>query len=407
MAKRRKEKDEEEDKPFKLPKFDEAAFLKRERRNIRATFISFLFGCFMALICFGFWALMGRENALRWELVLLVAVIDAAFLKYIFLKLNLDLTDFGRKNWFGSYASYFFTWLIVFIVLVNPPFYDDEDPRMEVIVLPGMQEPGGDIIIWAKITDNAGVEKSKIKFSITYPDGTSESPKFEYEDNIFMYNFSNPNNLMGDFSYTLSVTDNSGLKIEERGSFTYSNDTIKITSSQFDGLTSGDSITIKADKKISKKNFRVYYKVDNGSEINTNRVDSKDKEKYYTTPEFEGWKENSNVTIKIYAEVIYYFENVFDSKGNLIKFSNIVEDTTVYNFTTGKDSDIGSEDPPVEYNCTLALKGESQPNNVINYSLPCPRFVSAPGFEILVFLISLVVVVLIFKYRKKDRRNQK
>ena len=35
MAKRRKEKDEEEDKPFKLPKFDEEAFLKREKRNIK------------------------------------------------------------------------------------------------------------------------------------------------------------------------------------------------------------------------------------------------------------------------------------------------------------------------------------------------------------------------------------
>ena len=41
MAKRRKEKDEEEDKPFKLPKFDEEAFLKRERRNVKSTFISF------------------------------------------------------------------------------------------------------------------------------------------------------------------------------------------------------------------------------------------------------------------------------------------------------------------------------------------------------------------------------
>ena len=62
MAKRRKEKDEEEDKPFKIPKFDEEAFLKRERRNIKATFISFLFGILMALVCFGFWALMGKND---------------------------------------------------------------------------------------------------------------------------------------------------------------------------------------------------------------------------------------------------------------------------------------------------------------------------------------------------------
>ena len=98
MAKRRKEKDEEEEKPFKLPKFDEEAFLKRERRTIKATFISFLFGFLMALICFAFWALMGKENALRWELVLLVAVVDAVFLRYIFTRFGIDTTEFQRKN---------------------------------------------------------------------------------------------------------------------------------------------------------------------------------------------------------------------------------------------------------------------------------------------------------------------
>ena len=77
MAKRRKEKDEEEDKPFKIPKFDEKAFLKRERRNIKTSFISFLFGGFMALICFGFWLLMGNDVPLRWELVFLVGIVNA------------------------------------------------------------------------------------------------------------------------------------------------------------------------------------------------------------------------------------------------------------------------------------------------------------------------------------------
>ncbi|RLF32243.1 MAG: hypothetical protein DRM98_04245, partial [Thermoplasmata archaeon] len=70
MAKKRKEKDEE-DKPFKLPKFDKEKFLKKEKRNIKTTFISCIFGIFMGLICFGFWVLMGHGNTLRWPLVLL------------------------------------------------------------------------------------------------------------------------------------------------------------------------------------------------------------------------------------------------------------------------------------------------------------------------------------------------
>ena len=36
---------------------------------------------------------------------------------------------------------------------------------------------------------------------------------------------------------------------------------------------------------------------------------------------------------------------------------------------------------------------------------PSARFVSAPGFEAIVFIAALLVVVLIFKYKKKDRRN--
>ena len=35
------------------------------------------------------------------------------------------------------------------------------------------------------------------------------------------------------------------------------------------------------------------------------------------------------------------------------------------------------------------------------------RAVSAPGFETLAFLLALVAVVLIFKYKKKNRSNQK
>ena len=396
MAKRRKEKDEEEEKPFKLPKFDEEAFLKKEKRNIKATFISFLFGCLMALICFGFWALMGRENALRWELVLLVAVIDAAFLKYIFLRFNVDLSDFARKNWFGSYATYFFTWLIVFVVLVNPPFYDDEDPRMEVVVLPEMQEPGGEIIIVAKITDNSGIEKQDITFTL---DGNSiSSNDFEYIDSIFIYYYKGSDNITGDeiHDYTLTVKDHGGNSKENKGSFSFSKDAIYLALPN-----SGDLVKAASDIKFGIKTdvWRVYYTVNNGNEINaTQQTDRKDF--YITSPEYKGWSAGENKTINVSAEVRYNFENDFlkDEKGNIVVdknnnaisrwFVNYINDTDTYYLDVADESSIGQE--PVK-----------------KIARPKARIVSAPGFEILVFLISLVVVILIFKYQKKDRRNQK
>ena len=42
MAKKRKEKTDEEEIDFKLPKFDEEKFLKKERRNIKTLFLSSL-----------------------------------------------------------------------------------------------------------------------------------------------------------------------------------------------------------------------------------------------------------------------------------------------------------------------------------------------------------------------------
>ena len=416
MAKRRKEKDEEEDKPFKIPKFDEEAFLKKERRNIKASFLSFLFGLLMALICFGFWALMGKEFGLRWVLILLVAFANAIFLRQIFLRLKVDLTDFGRKNWFGSYAIYFFTWLIVLIVLVNPPFYDDELPRVETAILPVVQEPGGDIIVVSKITDNVGIDKSSLSLDITDPDGnkTLLTPSsYDHDDIIVIFTFKNSENKLGDFDYVLTVKDVNGQEIKKSGTFKYEKSTIEITSSRFINISSGDDIRIEVNEDISPENFRVYYKLDDGEEINANRKYEKEKAEYETSPEYKGWEENSNFSMTLFVEVSHYFSNVLE------KYGNIVEHTEEYEFTTTQGSNIGDEDPPVPWNWTKPYN-KNREENLLNYDkynnqkninsqvlLPYPKTVQAPGFEAIVFLISLAAVILIFKYRKKNRSNQK
>jgi hypothetical protein len=384
MAKKRKEKTDEETLDFKLPKFDEEKFLNKERRNIKTLFISFFFGFIIALISFGFWSLLSGST-FRWELILLLGVFNIPWLKYLFLKLDIDLTDFGRKGWFGSYAIYIFTWLIVLILLINPPFYDEEDPSVDLVILPGMQEPGGKVSIVAHIVDNVRVENQDIDFALIYPNGTIFSPEFTFENNIFRYTYENPENISGEYTLTLTATDVNGHKNEINKTFEYSEDALKIISSRFTDIRSGDAITIKADKKISSENFRVYYRINNGPEINTVRKDKGDIEKYETFAEYEGWSENSNVTVNVYVEVSHYFINIKEN------FTNIVEDTTEYRFTTGSDSNIGTE--PV-------LK-----NNELTYTLPHPRITPVtPGFEMMVFILSLIVVALIFKYRKKDKK---
>jgi hypothetical protein len=401
MAKRRKEKDEDEDKPFKMPKFDEQAFLKRERRNIKATFIAFLFGILMGFVCFGFWALMGSESTLRWALVVLVCIANAAFIRYLFLRFNIDLTDFTKKNWFVTYAVYFFTWLLIFIVLVNPPFYDDETPLVAVVALPGIQEPGGNVTIVAKITDNVGVEKNDISLVVTYPEGntaTLEPVSFEFDDTIVKYVFENPDNILGDFQYSLTVKDVSGREAPpESGVFSYDEYAIDVTSYRFENLTHSDDVEFEVDEDISTENFRVYYTLNDGEEINVNRKNPQINDEYETSPEYEGWVEESSFTMKVYVEVMHYFTNIPK------KYNNTIEDTNIYNFTTTRDSDIGDEPAPVEYNWTKPAK--NQPDNVLNYKLPFYRFVQVPGFEVIMLIVALAIVVIILKRKNKDEKK--
>jgi len=128
------------------------------------------------------------------------------------------------------------------IILVNPPFYDDEAPFVDETVLPGVQELGGTVNIVAKITDNAGVSKSSIQLEITDPDEnvTTLTPtNFEHDDMVVTFTFENTENLLGDFTYKLTAKDVSGKTQEKTGTFTYSSDVMEITSSRFVNITKG------------------------------------------------------------------------------------------------------------------------------------------------------------------------
>jgi len=182
-------------------------------------------------------------------------------------------------------------------------------------------------------------------------------------------------------------------------------------------MDSNDDIKIEVDQKVSKNNFRVYYTLNDGDEINVDREDPTDKGEYESSPAFEGWAESSNYTMKVYAEASYYFTNVFYD-GDFVKYSNIVADTTIYNVSTTEDNDIGDEPAPQAWNWS---KGKGQ-KNTLNYDtfkdsdnnnmpgsgdilLPYPRVVATPGFEAIILIAALIIVALIFKRKKKDEKK--
>ncbi|UCH72174.1 MAG: hypothetical protein JSW62_01100 [Thermoplasmatales archaeon] len=377
MAKKRKGKEEDEELDFNIPKFDEEKFLKKERQNIKTVFISSLFGIFMAIVCFGFWILLKESGDLRWTLILLVAVVNSVFLRYFFIRFNFDLTTFGKKGWFSSYAVYFFSWLLILMVLVNPPFYDAESPHVEVLILPDMQEIGGTIKIVARISDNAGVQN--IDFILTYPDDTMHSiTDFAFEDDIFMYTYEGPENLTGEgtYSFKINVTDINGHTTEEEGFFIYANDAIKLAEPIGADIAPGPSVTYSTTIKfdVGTDVSRFYYVIDNINSINVTKVG----DFYETYPKFNGWVKNKNVTLKACADVIYYFENRNQ------QFNNTILDSDIYYFNVSGAIEIGAEEPP-------------------EIDLPKYQPIQVPGFEMIIFIISFIAVILVFKYRKRDR----
>jgi len=398
MAKRRKETTEDEEIDFKIPKFDEEGFLRRERRNIKTTFIAFLFGLLIALVSFGFWQLLSGE-AYRWLLVLLVGVFNAAWIKYIFLRLNIDLTNFGKKGWFATYGIYFCTWLLVLMMLCNTPFYDDESPKVNVVVLPDMQEFGNPVKIIAKITDNSVIQKSDITLLINGEAISSDS--YDFIDNIFRYTYTN-DNIKNEtkLNFTLSVKDASNHITEHQGTFTFSDNTITVPDPLHvdvpPGPEVGSATFIKF--KVGADVTRLYYTIDNGTATD---VTEKAGDYYVTYPKYEGWPKDKNVTLRVFAEKNYTFDIVTDKSFNQMStdekqkflakveantFSNIIVDNQLYYLRVADETGVGTEAPPIA-------------------AQPKIKIVSVPGFEMIIFIISLIAVVLIFRCRKKDKKT--
>lgn len=369
MAKRRKEKEEEYE--FKLPEFDEEAYIKKEKRNIKVNFISFFFGILIGLVSQFLWK--GMTPSVRWPLILLLGLFSASFIRYILIRLNIDVSDFGKKEWLGNFFVYFFTWLTVLIILLNPPFYDGEPPFAEMVTLPGVQEPGGTVVIAAYVADNAGIDK--INLSIQQPNNITIYPSYSTNGNTISYTYTNKENLKGTFTVTLYVRDVNGHEVSINKTFRYDEKAIKLLSPK-NGETVDNTtfIMFDIDNSVSENNFLPYYTV-NDKKINLTK--SQELGAYVTRPIYKGWVPGKNNTVRVFAEVKHCFYTYC--------FNNTVADSTPYTFVTEKDPLIG------ETNGTKS-----------NIKLPQPKPANiTPGFETMLGVTSTIIVTIFFMKRKK------
>ncbi len=370
-AKKRQEDDEYE---FEMPEFDEEEFIANEKRKAKTYFISFGFGILMAVICHLAWR--GIDPGIRWALTFLLAVCAIGFLVKLLQLLDIDLSAFGKKEWFGSLAFYFFTWLAIFILSVNPPFYDASPPEIKSISLPGVQHPGGTVTIAARVTDNVGV--SDVAVNVSTGNGTLHP--MERANGTYRYGYRC--NETGVVQYTVVATDDSGRTQHYPGSLMVTDDVISVELPD-QPLDADDEIEIQVPANVSRHTFRVYYTVD-GTTVNATRSGEKTvggttQLLYTTSPEYRGWRESATSTVTFYVEVIHYFEGV------PTPCTHTIEGGT-YNISTTADSAIGGTASPTPS------------------GLPGPQPLErVPGFGLLAAAAALAVILFLRRRKRTGR----
>ena len=131
MAKKRRQKiEKKEDYVFQAPEMNKNDFIRKEMRNAKATVLAFIFAIFMGFLTFGI-----RMALDDFRVAAIIGLFSVAALPFIYNAIKLDQTDFEKKNWLGVGAIYIFTWLMISIVMSNPPITDIASPEISEPVI--------------------------------------------------------------------------------------------------------------------------------------------------------------------------------------------------------------------------------------------------------------------------------
>jgi hypothetical protein len=120
-SKRDEKADEKEgDYEFKLPAFDDRAFIRREVLTARASFVMVGLGIAAGVVAGLVWYVLPRPDAgSRWMLAWIPLVLSLFVLRPLLVRMKFpeDVTKM-RALW-GSYFMVFFTGLAVWILVLN------------------------------------------------------------------------------------------------------------------------------------------------------------------------------------------------------------------------------------------------------------------------------------------------
>lgn len=225
MSKRKKKEDE--DYEFELPEFDKVDYMKKEIKKAKSVMISIALAPVFALGSSEVFALTGDAT-----FGFLVGILGLLAIGIVMDMVGIDTKSFGKKEWAMNGAMFFFTWLAVFVLLMNPPFHDYAEPDLNSLEVQIQQEgewvpleevddaniSSGetfDIRLVAKVTDNVEVEEDSV--DIYFKGDWQEMDKID--DHKYAASFNNTQVRTNPYVFTISVEDVNGNEAEIEDEF--------------------------------------------------------------------------------------------------------------------------------------------------------------------------------------------
>ncbi len=146
--KRKKEKAPEEDYQFVPPEFDERKFLEKEIRDTKTVVFTVIYGVLFGIVA----GLISYASTALIGLAFVLGIAGLFSLKYIYPLVKIDIAEFKKKNWAGSVAWFFLTFLAIWVLMFNVPFADFAKPDI------------ANVIVWVETPTNiTGMEYKYLK----------------------------------------------------------------------------------------------------------------------------------------------------------------------------------------------------------------------------------------------------
>ncbi|MFW6304158.1 MAG: hypothetical protein ACOC1V_00085 [Candidatus Saliniplasma sp.] len=195
MAKRKKrDKEEDEEFEYEFPEFDRKEYMLDELRKGKCVYISVALAPVFSIIAHYIFMYSGHQALLGF----LVGLTGIGLLKTLFQIAGIDISELGKKEWALSVAMYLFTFLAVWVILMNPPFSDFAAPTLNEVELEF--EDDGEILehdnvtageeynvtIIATISDNVEVDHDSVQ---VYIDGDWHDMEWETDTHNYSSTF--------------------------------------------------------------------------------------------------------------------------------------------------------------------------------------------------------------------------